>query len=455
MDNTGFFEKIGQWASRSVSLKLFTIGFLILLLLIPLAMVQDLIRERENTRDEAIREVSSKWGGRQTIGGPVISIPYKYSFRNEKGQIENGIRHAHFLPDELKINGIVYPEKRYRGIYIIMLYKADLKIEGKFGALNFNNLSVPKEDYLFDDAVLSLGISDNKGINDNVELQGNNLSERFGPGLPCNDIFESGISLPVSADTVDFAFSISLSLNGSTELNFLPFGKVTHVHMESSWPDVKFHGSSLPDSHDIRSTGFTADWKVLELNRNYPQQGTGNFIPGGRGEYESFESGTNDASAIGMKLLLPVDEYQKNMRSAKYGIMFIIITFLSFFFMEILTRRRIHPFQYLLVGFAVSLFYILLLSISEHLNFNKAYLLSCLSILLMITSYTAAVFKSRKYAMIMFGILALLYMFFYSLLQLQDYALLMGSIGLLVMLAVIMYMTRNIDWYRSNDLKNS
>jgi inner membrane protein len=232
------------------------------------------------------------------------------------------------------------------------------------------------------------------------------------------------------------------------------------VTIESPWGTPSFVGTSLPDERQITDKGFKAVWEELHLNRNYPQQGVGNFIgrdlnqhtdhevevvnyPGKQETY-GLESGT-----FGVKLLLPVDEYQKTMRSTKYDLMFIVITFIAFFFVEILNRRRLHPLQYLLVGFTICLFYVLLLAISEHLSFNWAYLIGCSVILTLVALYTGSIFKNTRMTLIFNGILALLYGFFYSLLQLEDYALLLGSIGLLIILATVMYLTRNINWYNA------
>lgn len=447
MENLSTYDRFTGWVKRSVTLKLFTIGFLILLLLIPTSMLQGLIQEREYTRDNAIREVSSKWGNSQTVGGPIISIPYTSQYINEKGVTQTKIDYAHFLPDELNISGSMLPEKRKRGIYVVVLYNADLNIKGTFNALNFEALNIPKQNYLLKDARLCLGISDNKGIKEKVVFNDGTSTELFGPGLPSKDIFESGISVPLKLDSSGFSFNIKLNLNGSSDLNFLPLGKTTKVAITSSWPDASFQGSSLPDHRDMSSAGFKADWQILELNRNYPQQGVGGFL--GLRSDNQYRSADEEmyASGFGVKLILPVDEYQKTMRSAKYGIMFIIITFLTFFFIEVITGKRMHPLQYLLVGFAVCLFYVLLLSISEHLNFNNAYLISCVLTLALVTFYTKSIFKSARYGVLICSILSVLYLFFYSLLQLQDYALLMGSIGLLAILGTIMYLTRNIDWY--------
>ncbi|MCO6477998.1 MAG: cell envelope integrity protein CreD [Phaeodactylibacter sp.] len=455
MKDDSFLGRLNRWARNSVTLKLFVIGILILLLLIPVSMVISLIRERENIRNEAIREVSSKWGDDQTIAGPVISVPYRSTRLNEEGKAAITRGYVHFLPDSIDIRGQVDPQKRYRGIYMVVLYNAQLELSGRFNGLNAEALSVPEEDIQWEDALFTIGISDMKGIEEAIPVRINDTTYQFGPGTVTNDILESGASFPIrlsreSASALDFSFR--LNLNGSSSLHFTPFGKATTASIQSSWPDPSFEGAFLPDKRTVSGEGFSANWKVLQLNRNYAQQGEGAYIgsippkPSNiyTDEYSPFRTSTN---AFGFRLLLPIDEYQKAMRSAKYAAYFVLITFLSFFFIEVLNRKRLHPIQYILVGSAIILFYILLLSISEHFNFDTAYLIACIIILALITGYCSYILSNRRLTGMMFGILALLYGFFYSLLQLQDYALLLGSLGLLLILATIMYLTRNIDWY--------
>ena len=437
-DTPSIFDRLNSWVRGSVSLKLATICFLILLLLIPNSMLQDIIRERLQLRNEAVTEVSSKWGGEQTIGGPIISIPYMTPVKDENNQIVNRKYYAHFLPDNISIVGNLTPEKRYRGIYIVVLYKGEMHLQGHFSKLNFDAAGVSPSSLLFNEAIMTVGIKDMKGIKNKVVVKLNDKAIEAEPGTISNDIQASGINIPLTlraADTL-FNFALDIQLNGSSEINFLPFGKETDVKLSSKWANPSFQGDFLPDDRTVTESEFTAHWHILQLNRNFPQQGIGGFI--------------RDNAAFGVKLILPVDEYQKTTRSAKYGVMFIIITFLSFFFIEILNRRRIHPIQYLLVGFAIVLFYLLLLSISEHLSFNSSYLVSSVITLLLITSYAWFVFDNRKLTAIFAGILAVLYVFFYSILQLQDYSLLLGSGGLLLILASIMYLTRKIDWYNWN-----
>ena len=431
---TSIIDRFNNWSRNSVTLKLLVIGFLILVLLIPSSMVSSLVNEREGLRDGATSEVSSKWGAAQTLGGPVISVPYYVTYKNDKNETERRIEYAHFLPDSLHVTGELKPEKRSRGIYLVILYNARLKVSGSFPKLDFDALPISKSDYLLDQAFISFGVSDMKGIRDNIKMNISDTTYDFNPGIPVADIFESGISFPINLQKKEPRnFELALNLNGSTDISFLPFGKETDVELKSSWGDPSFNGSFLPDTRLVDASGFTARWRVLQLNRNYPQQGSGKFI-------------TNE-NKFGVKLLLPVDEYQKTFRSAKYCSMFIILTFLTFFFVEVLNRKRIHAIQYLLVGSAITLFYVLLLSMSEHISFNLSYLVASVIILLLVTLYGKSILKSNKLTALLGGILAILYLFFYSLLQLEDYSLLMGSFGLLLILAAIMYLTRKVDWY--------
>lgn len=444
------FDRFNNWLSGSVTIKFLILGFLILILLIPSSMVDNLIYERQSLRDSAISDISSKWGGAQTIGAPVISVPYLASVKNDKGEYETRTYYVHFLPEMLKINGELFPKKKYRGIYVVMLYNSKLHVEGTFGNFNLQALNVAPQHLQFDKAFVSVGLSDMKGIKENILLNWNNLQKQFGPGIPSADIFSSGVSVPVDFNANDsYKFSFDLDLNGSERIRFLPFGKENFVELKSSWGDPSFEGSFLPDKKNITDKNFEASWKVLQLNRNYAQQGVGAFLPYQNNDYQN---GEDPRGSFGVKLLIPIDEYQKTTRSAKYAVMFICLTFLTLFFTEILSKKLIHPIQYLLIGFGVVLFYVLLLSISEHLKFDVAYLIAAISILALISFYSWSMLRNAKLAAVVSSVVAVLYLFFYSLLQLEQYALLFGSIGLLFILAAVMYLTRNVNWY---DLRSS
>ena len=228
-----------------------------------------------------------------------------------------------------------------------------------------------------------------------------------------------------------------LDLKGSQLLYFTPVGKVTDINLHSKWNNPSFNGAFLPDSRDISGKGFTANWNVLQLNRNYPQVWSNN-----RHKINN--------SSFGLNLLLPVDNYQKSYRSIKYAVLFIGFTFLVFFFIEVLNKVFIHPIQYILVGISLVVFYTLLLSISEHLKYNIAFIISAISTLILISGYVKAILKSNKLSFLITGILTILYTFIFVIIQLQDYALLIGSIGIFLILGLVMYFSRKIDWYDLN-----
>jgi inner membrane protein len=293
---------------------------------------------------------------------------------------------------------------------------------------------------LFDKAEFVIGIDDLRGIEQQVVLNWNNEKVSFNPGVSSSDIVESGINalIPLNPnDSTAYNFSLNLDLKGSQTLYFTPVGKVTDITLSSEWPDPSFNGAFLPDTRDVNDKGFSANWNVLHLNRNYPQIWKNN----------SFSIAE---SSFGIDLLLPVDNYQKSYRSIQYAILFIGFTFLVFFFIEVLNKVFIHPIQYILVGVALVVFYTLLLSISEHLEYNLAFAVSAFATLLLIAGYVRAILKSGKLTLLISGILTVLYSFIFVIIQLQDYALLIGSIGIFLILGLVMYFSRKIDWYNLN-----
>ncbi|MBP7653398.1 cell envelope integrity protein CreD [Candidatus Dependentiae bacterium] len=437
MEKLSFFEKLNYRIRNSITIKLIVIGILFLIMLIPVSMIQSLIREREYRRADTIQEVSSKWGNEQTITGPILSIPYKsYYKENNNDKLITFIKYAHFLPDDLNISGKINPELRYRGIYEVVVYKSDMKFSGKFSAPDFSDWNIEEKDILWNDAFVSIGISDMRGIEDYINMKWNNEILSFNPGIETKDIISSGISCryPVKDKKMIYEFSLDIKLNGSQKLYYTPLGRETFVKISSNWTTPSFDGAYLPDNRKITEKDFEAEWKILHLNRNYPQKWLNN----------SFN--VND-SEFGVKLLIAVDQYKKSMRSAKYASMFISLTFLMFFFVEVMNKKKIHPIQYILVGLALCIFFTLLLSISEHINFDLSYLISSLIIVFVITGYAKTIFQKNKLIVLLAGILVILYGFIYTVLQLEDYALLLGSFGLLIIISLLMYFSRKINWY--------
>jgi inner membrane protein len=427
---------------HSITFKLMIIGVLTLLMLIPGALIQGLIREREEAQLNVITEIGSKWGSGQTITGPVLTIPYYQVIKTDEKTYRE-IRYAHFLPEELNLKVRMDPEIRYRGIYKTVVYGAMIRAEGSFSTPDPGKLKLDAGSMIMEDAFLQIGISDMRGIQDNLSIKWNNSLITVEPGIPSRDVAASGFHAIVPLDGAEgFNCSFDLLLNGSEYLYFIPVGKENNVEIESSWGNPKFDGAFLPDERNVSDNGFTANWKVLHLNRNYPQSWKGSEF-------------STEESAFGTYLLLPVDQYRKTERSAKYAIMFIALTFTIFFFVEVLNRNRIHPVQYLLVGLSISIFYVLLLSLSEQIGFNLSYLISAAATIALITVYAAGIFKNFKLSLILSLCLLVLYIFLFTLIQLQDYALLLGSIGLFITMGLIMYASRNVDWYSTVSGKNN
>jgi inner membrane protein len=421
---------------NSVGARVVIIVVLTMLLLIPLLMIRELISERQQRRDTVASEISRNWGEKQVLIGPVLTIPFKFRTFNDQKEAVEYTYAAHFLPERLEINGNIVPEIRNRGIFDVIVYNSRLDVSASFNPPSFDDLDVNPEDVMWDKASLSFGISDMKGVRDPINFQWNDEQIEATPGIPSRDLFSSGISIPVKdADgSTGYTFTTKLNLNGSSELLFSPVGKETRVNLSSDWQNPSFTGDYLPVERQLDADGFKADWRVLHVSRGFPQQWVGSRY-------------AVDESLFGVSLLLPVNQYQKTMRTVKYALMFITLTFLTFFVIEILSARPIHPIQYLLVGLALLIFYTLLLSLSEYIAFGYAYLIASAAIVALITAYSTSFLESRLRAAIVAMVLIILYGYLYIVLQLQDYALLMGSLVLFIALALTMYLTRKIDWF--------
>jgi inner membrane protein len=427
-------EKTTGGFINSVGFKLALIGLLTLLLLIPASMILGLIREREQRKTETIMEVSSTWGDAQTISGPVLTIPYETIEKTEDGKLTRTTNDAHFLPEKLNISGTIYPETRKRGIYKVVTYRAVLHISGSFTSPDPASLTKNQNIAVSPDAYLEIGIPDMRGINEEPVIQWDSMKIPVVPGLMNSDIFESGVHGTIGlTGKVTYDFSYTLDLNGSQSLSFLPLGKVTNVQIGSNWKYPSFNGAFLPDQKDM-TNGFKALWNILQLNRNYPQL------------WVNKQYSVNESS-FGVELLTPVDTYQKSERSAKYAILFIGLTFLVFFFAEIMTKTRVHAVNYLLSGFALCIFYSLLIALAEHISFNLAYLIAGVTIISMIGIFSNTLYKNRKVTLTVVSTLCVLYVFLFVILQMMDYSLLFGNIGLVFILGIIMFFSRKIDWY--------
>lgn len=428
-----FFQK------HSIIIKISVIAVLTLLMLIPVNMVKSLIIEREGNKASVQEEISDKWGGQQRLVGPILVLPYKTSV------VEGNpvyVKYAYFLPDEYNVEGAIKPEERSRGIYQILGYQSAMQIKGKFSFPDYGKLNLSTDQIQWEDAFLLVGIPALQGIKNKIGFNVNGKSLEILASVAENDLIKSGLTVKMPLNPADiedaYNFNFDLILNGTNGLYFAPIGKHTSIHMKSEYKTVTFIGDFLPNSRKIDESGFDAQWEIFDYNRNYAQMWIG-------------QNPVINSSLLGVDLLLPVDQYQKTMRSAKYAIMFIALTFLVFFMVELLNRKRIHPVQYLLVSFALVLFYSLLLALSEYIGFEWSYLVSALAIISLISAYSYSIFKSKKQTFFMGIFLCALYVFLYVILQLEDMALLLGSAGLFIILAIVMYLSRKVDWYKDND----
>jgi inner membrane protein len=419
------------------------IGILSLLLLIPASMIRELIRERETRNEQARNEISESWSLAQTLTGPYLSIPTGVL---EKGGRKDGIFKDtyHLLPEDLRIDGTVDPIEKKRGIFTAVVYDSRITLSGFFN-IEDAPVAIASGQKSADDLLyLCIGLSDLRGIGNASSILINETPMEMMPGIHTSDLTGTGIHIPLQAAAYagmeKVAFNITLELKGSAELFITPIGKTTDVHLASTWPDPSFTGNFLPAAKKIGPDGFEATWAVNYLNRNYPQ-----------GWYDDAYS--MNTSAFGVHFLVPVDHYQKSERSVKYAFMFIALSFLVFFLTEIILKIRIHPIQYLLVGFALIVFYTLLVSLSEQIGFNMAYLASTLATTLLVGIYMRSGTASGKVGLISAALLLALYGFLFTTLQLQELSLLMGSIGLFIILSVVMMVSRKINWYKEENRK--
>jgi inner membrane protein len=426
---------------NSQFVRILFIAFLILLLQIPTVMLQGLISDRQNLRQEAISGITSNWGREQILIGPRLAVPYVKRVivgKEEKTQSGYGI----FLPDDLQVSGKLDTETRYRGIFEVPVYQTKLEIRGQFVRPDFSSWGVRPEDVSWDRAEISFQISDAHAIQNQAVLKWNQKSIPFTAGQGKYGVDGQGIHAnlkgQMQGDT--FTFAIPLTVNGSEKIGFAPFGKISKVSLSSNWTNPSFQGVWLPDQRSVTNKGFDATWDIPSLGRNYPQQWN-NEAP--------VKPDTVQASIFGVDLISPVDNYRMADRSIKYNFLFLILTFVVFWLFETATRLRVHPLQYLLVGVAMSMFYMLQLAISEHLGFTIAYLIASIAVVVMLTAYSVAVLRAKKRGAIIGIMQVALYSYLYVVLANQDYSLLMGSIGLFGFLAIIMYFTRRMDWLES------
>lgn len=436
-------ERLASSIRSSQMLRLFSVGLLALLLQIPIAMIGGLVAERQERRQAAVTEVSSKWGNVQSIIGPVLIVPYTYRSTETSASglqiTRTETRNAIFLPEQLRVRGSIDAELRHRGIFSIPVYKVGLTLEGEFTRPSFAELGLEPAGVAWERAQLAIGISDARAIQQETAVTWNGKPVSFLPGTGAFTDGGTGIHAVVGlANGGQRAqFSFPLSLNGSLGVYLTPFAQNTIVELQSNYGHPSFQGNWLPVERSVWDAAFRAKWSIPFLGRNYPQAWKAEV--GMRKEI--------DGSRFGVELVNPVDHYRMAERSVKYAGLFILLTFATLWLIEVLVGVRVHPIQYLLLGGALCLFYLLELSLSEHLGFPLAYTVASFSVVALVAGYSVVALHHIRRALFVIAVVSLLYAYLYILLMNEDYALLIGSVGLFLILAAIMYATRRVDWY--------
>ena len=444
------------------------ITFLIVLLitlLIPLIFVGELVERREKLFKETVKEIGNEWGKSQKIIAPVISLSYTDSslskddsIRNEKNVVVQPVqRRLAILPEELNATIEMKDELRHRGIYNATVYTANIKLTGYFSPKDFPN----KNDMI---AYLSIGLSDTKALVKVNKFKLGNVEQDLEAmsGTMASPLFANGISGKIGPEydgmmTEDkIPFEIDIDFRGSREISILPLGKKNNFDIKSNWKTPSFSGV-LPVERNIDSNGFTAKWEVSNLIRNYPQ-----VLDIDKDVYYDFKDSYSDGDYDGeestiVKVLLynSVTDYTQIYRACRYGILFILMSLVIVYIFEIVSKKVAHYVQYIVVGFSLVMFYLLLLSLSEHLGFEMAYLLASLAIVIPNSLYVASMTDNKKFGIGMFIFLSGIYAILFSILRMEQYALLTGTLLILAVLYVVMYLTKKADIFFKLEEENN
>ena len=435
---------------QSTTAKMMMVGLLTLVLLIPLEFVKSLISERSQRKQEVTDEVTQLWGKDVQFYGPILQVPYKtyeeYNETNPKTKVvtiqrKAIISNAYFFPEKLNNSSNIKKNTSLkRGIYNNVVFNANMNFEGYFTTPNFAKLDILESDMLWDKASIVVKTTNLKSIKSDLKIKLNNQAFSFESKPEEEDTFYGTLTTTafdyktmVKNGKIDFNFV--LQYNGSNSVKFIPVGKTTVVKIDSDWESPSYEGAFAANDTTkvINKKGFHVDWKILDINRTFSQQFI-DKIPN-LNEY-----------AFGVKLIETVNEYQQNERASKYGFLVIGLTFLVFFLIQSISKINIHIFQYTMLGLALIMFYTLLIAITEHSSFKLAYLIGSVSVIAMIVMYSISILKNRKFPTFIGLTLIALYTFIFVIIQLENYALLVGSIGLFAILGAVMYFSRKIDW---------
>ncbi|MEO5819291.1 MAG: cell envelope integrity protein CreD [Vicinamibacteraceae bacterium] len=427
----------------SAVLKVIAIGVLGTCLIIPLALIWILVAERSSRRDQVVTETVSSIGRAQTVGGVVLDLPYEALERQTNGTTTTVTRHAFVHPQQLTIEATATPEVRHRSLYSVIVYRTTVRLKGTIAPPDLGRLNAAPVAVHWDRAATTIEISDLRGT---LAVSPLLFGDRPITLEPTTDtaVFASGVRglTPLEPDTTaPIPFVVDLTLAGSDALRFLPTGKATTVRLGAGWPDPGFSGAFLPTARSTTPQGFEAQWQVSYLARAFPQAWLEGTVDRTTLLYQ------RNQSTFGVSFVQAVDQYQQTERAVKYGLLFVLLTFTVFLLWELLRDLRLHPVQYLLIGAALVVFYLLLLSLAEHMRFALAYAIAATATISLVAGYAASVLAAGIRGALGIGTwLSALYGVLFVLLQLEDVALLVGSVFVFAMLALVMFMSRRIDW---------
>ena len=440
--------------SKTFGFKIFTILILGLLLLIPMTFIDSVVRDRKNYQAEAVSSIIEPIGGAANIEGLIIAIPYMKKIISEK-ETTYKREYIFYMPNGYNISGDVEINLLKRGIFKVPILNSTLNIKGKFDKYNSNLYNLDENDstILFDETIMIFGIGNKKNLLKlpKIIVNGNEELEYYQKTIKINlNMFRNIFLFNISKEKIlnGFEFETNIDIQGGNSLIINPMAADNYFNITSKWNDPSFTGGFLPTKREISKNGFNAEWNIASFNTSYNKYWTSEEF-NENNEYE-FENNKSQNNVI-ISFLLLNNNYQKILRSVKYSILFIFIPFFVLFLCEVISKKRIHPVQYILIGISNAIFYLLLLAISEHINFNISYLISAIMVILLTSAYIGCIIKSKKYILSMAIVEILIYIFLFGILQLTDYALLMGTLGLFIVIAAGMYFSRNVDWYGEND----
>ncbi|HJB65226.1 MAG TPA: cell envelope integrity protein CreD [Candidatus Mailhella merdavium] len=433
---------------RSASIRFAVVALVMLALLIPIGFIRTLVNERAALYSSVVSDISSAWGGSQNVAGPLLIVPFTELYISTATDPENSrsvirssekvLRHMVILPRSVRFDGVLDPEERTRGIYRSLVYTAELDLNGLF--------TLPtREEWLraapalhsidYQHAYIVMGLTWPNALRSVSPFLWNGEELRPEPGtLPTR--INNGFRVPVSVDPgkTEYGFSQKLSFNGSMGLRITPVGEVTELFLSSPWPSPSFQGQVLPAAREVSAEGFRASWNIPSLARSFPNFGVLEKWPENFTEFQA-----------GVDLFESGGHYQLVQRAVKYAALFIGLTFLAYIVLDLGMQARLHPVQYGLVGMAMVVFYLSLLSLTEHVPFGPAYAAASACAILMISIYTAAALRAARFGLGAGLLLTAIYALLYTILQMEDYALLMGTGLVLIMLGALMYVSRSLN----------